>query len=84
MSGKTLSSVLLAAVILLVALALATVVPHSNPMISDLGYHTFCPFAPWSTLTLLLLAALGWVVRQYVNSQPVVSRPRSSIRTSKG
>jgi hypothetical protein len=38
--------------------------------ISDLGYRTLCPFAPWSTVTLLFLAGLAWVVRQHINSQP--------------
>jgi hypothetical protein len=39
--------------------------------ISDLGYRTLCPFAPWSTITLLFLAGLAWVVRKHINSQPV-------------
>ena len=42
---------------------------HSNPMVSVLGYHTLCPFAPWSTLTLLFLAGLAWVVRGYMKTQ---------------
>jgi hypothetical protein len=71
MARKTLSSIILACVILLVALAAATLVPFPNRMISDLGYYTLCPFAPYSTLTLLLLAGLGWVVRSYIASQPV-------------
>ena len=70
MSRKPLSSLIFAAVILLVVLAAATLLPYPNRMISDLGYYTLCPFAPWSTLTLLLLAGLGWVVRQYIDSQP--------------
>jgi hypothetical protein len=69
MSRQTLSSVLLAASILLLILAAATLVPYSSMMVSDLGYHTLCPFAPWSTLTLLFLAWLGRVVRQYVDAQ---------------
>jgi hypothetical protein len=69
MSGKTLSSLLLAAAILLLILAGVTLVPYSNPMVSDLGYHTLCPFAPWSTLTLLFLAGLAWVLRGYMNQQ---------------
>ena len=70
MSGKTLSSILLAATILLLVLAGVTLVPHTNPMVSDLGYHTLCPFAPWSTLTLLFLAGLAWVLRGYIKTQP--------------
>lgn len=70
MSRQTLSSVLLAATILLVIGAVATLVPSSSLTISDLGYRTLCPFAPWSTVTLLFLAGLGWIVRRYVESQP--------------
>lgn len=70
MSRKTLSSLILAAAILLAVSAVATVVPYSNKMMSDLGYYTLCPFAPWSTLTLMALAGLGWIVRSYIESQP--------------
>ena len=38
-------------------------------MVSDLGYYTLCPFAPYSTLTLLFVAALAWVVRRYIDNQ---------------
>lgn len=51
-------------------LAVATLAPFSNPMVSDLGYHTLCPFAPYSTLSLLFLAGLAWVLRGYINQQP--------------
>ena len=71
MSPKTLSSLLFAATILFAVLAAVTVVPYSTPMVSDLGYHTVCPFAPYSTLTLLFIAGLAWVVRGYINQQPV-------------
>jgi hypothetical protein len=70
MSRQTLSSVLLAVAILLAALAAATLVPFSSSMISDLGYYTLCPFAPWSTLALLLLAGISWVLRRYIDTQP--------------
>jgi hypothetical protein len=70
MSRQTLSSLLLAGIILLTVLAAATLIPSSSLMISDLGYRTFCPFAPYSTVSLLLLAALGWVVRKHIDSQP--------------
>lgn len=69
MSSTTLSSLLFAAMILFGVLGLVTLVPHSNQMVSDLGYHTLCPFAPWSTLTLLFLGWLAWIVRGYVNRQ---------------
>ena len=67
MSRKTPSSFLFAAAILFGVLALVTLTPHSNKMVSDLGYHTLCPFAPWSTLTLLFLGWLAWIVRGYIN-----------------
>jgi hypothetical protein len=70
MTRQTLSLVLLIGSILLAALAAATLVPYPNAMVSDLGYHTLCPFAPWSTLTLLFLAGVAWVVRQHVDVQP--------------
>jgi hypothetical protein len=69
MSRETLSSLLFAAVIVLMVLAAATLLPFSSLTISDLGYHTFCPFAPYSTLTLLFLAWLGWVIRKHINAQ---------------
>jgi hypothetical protein len=38
-------------------------------MISDLGYYTLCPFAPWSTLMLLLVAGLSWVLRGHIDAK---------------
>lgn len=73
MSRKTISALLLAAAILLALGAAVTLVPSSSLTISDLGYHTLCPFAPWSTLTLLFLAGLAWVVRQHIDRQPASS-----------
>ena len=70
MSRQTLSSLLLVCAILLAIGAAVTLVPSSALTISDLGYRTLCPFAPWSTVTLLFLAGLAWVVRQHINSQP--------------
>jgi hypothetical protein len=70
MSRQTISLLLLIAAIGLVIVAAATLVPYPNTMISDLGYHTLCPFAPWSTLTLLFLAGLAWIVRRHVDAQP--------------
>ncbi len=74
MSRETLSSFLFAAAILFGVLALVTLTPHSNKMVSDLGYHTLCPFAPWSTLTLLFLGWLAWIVRGYLNQQDKPTR----------
>jgi hypothetical protein len=70
MSRQTLSSFLLVCAILLAIGAAVTLLPSSALTISDLGYRTLCPFAPWSTVTLLFLAGLAWVVRQHINSQP--------------
>jgi hypothetical protein len=70
MSRQTLSSLLLVCAILLAIGAAVTLLPSSALTISDLGYRTLCPFAPWSTVTLLFLAGLAWVVRQHINSQP--------------
>ena len=69
MSRETLSSLLLIASVALILGGLATLIPHDNSMVSDLGYHTWCPFAPWSTITLLFLAFLAWAVRGYVRQQ---------------
>jgi len=71
MSRQTLTALLLAGTILFLILAAATLVPSSAPVISDLGYATLCPFAPWSTFALLFFAGLGWVIRRHVNSQPL-------------
>jgi hypothetical protein len=70
MSRQALTSLLLASAILLAVLAAVTLLPSSSLMISDLGYYTFCPFAPWSTLTLLFLAGMAWVVRRHIAAQP--------------
>lgn len=70
MSRQTLPSFLLAGAILFLALAASTVLPFSSKMISDLGYYTLCPFAPWSTFTLLFLAGLCEVLRRHINAQP--------------
>ena len=69
MSGQTLSSLLLAASVALLAGALVTLLPYSSRMVSELGYYTLCPFAPYSTLTLLFFAGLAWVVRGHINAQ---------------
>lgn len=71
MSRATLSPLFFSGAILFAVLAAVTLVPSSAPMVSDLGYRTLCPFAPWSTLTLLFLGWLAWVLRGYINRQPV-------------
>jgi hypothetical protein len=55
---------------LLVVMSLVTLVPYSTGNIrSDLGYNSLCPFAPWSTLTLLAGAGFAWLVRGYIRTQ---------------
>lgn len=69
MSRQTLSGVFLVSAVVFLVLALATLMPSSAPKISDLGYSTFCPFAPWSTLALLFFGWLSWTIRRYILAQ---------------
>ena len=70
MPKQNLLNMLLAVALLLVAGALVTLIPYSSTSIkSDLGYSSLCPFAPWSTLTLLFFAGVAWLVRAYVKAQ---------------
>src|SRR5579863_10339502 len=61
MSRPTLSFLFLASAVVFAVLAAATVIPFPSSMMSDLGYYTLCPFAPWSTLMLLFVAGISWV-----------------------
>jgi hypothetical protein len=70
MPRQTLSLVLLTVSILFLALALVTLLPFPSSKMSDLGYSALCPFAPWSTLVLLLLGGVTWVVRSHISSRP--------------
>jgi hypothetical protein len=70
MSRQNLSTVLYSFAIAMLVGAAVTLVPHDSLQLSDLGYHTFCPFAPWSTITLLVLAGLGWVIRRHIENLP--------------
>jgi hypothetical protein len=58
---------LLILTLLLIGLAVVTILPSSGARINDLGYGSICPFAPWSTLGLLLGAGLVWAIRQYLD-----------------
>jgi hypothetical protein len=69
MSRQTLGSLFLAGAVVFIALAVATLLPFSASLISDLGYYTLCPFAPWSTLMLLFLAAIFWMLRRHIAVQ---------------
>ncbi len=67
---QKLLNILTAVTVLLIVAAGVTLLPFSsNNIRSDLGYSSLCPFAPWSTLTLLLFAGLAWLVRAYVKTQ---------------
>lgn len=66
MSKKQIAIGLLIVVFVLVGLALITVLPLAATKPNDIGYVSTCPFAPWSTLVLLLGAGVAWIVRQYI------------------
>lgn len=63
---KPSSTILLGLVALFVGLAVLTLLPFTAPKANDLGYMSMCPFAPWSTLALLLVAGVIWAIRQYL------------------
>ena len=65
MSKKTIGAVLLVPVIAAAGASVATLIPWSAPHKNDLGYLSLCPFAPWSTLMLAMVAGVLWVVRGY-------------------
>jgi hypothetical protein len=66
MSDKNRDTILLALIFVLPGLAAVTLLPFSGAKTNDLGYSSLCTFVPWSTLTLLLAAAVIWVLRQYL------------------
>lgn len=57
---------LLALVVVLAAAAVGTLLPFAASKPNDLGYVSACPFAPWSTLALLVVAAVIWAIRRYL------------------
>jgi hypothetical protein len=69
MSRQTLSFLFLAGAVVFLILAVATLMPFPTSMISDLGYYTLCPFAPWSTLMLLFLGGICWALRRHIGAQ---------------
>jgi hypothetical protein len=69
MSRQSLSFLLLASAVVFLALAIATLLPFPSLILSDLGYHALCPFAPWSTLMLLLLGGISWALHRHVKAQ---------------
>jgi len=66
MTKDQVSNSLLILTLLLVLTALLTLIPFSAAKMNDLGYHSMCPFAPWSTLALLAAAGVVWIIRGYV------------------
>jgi hypothetical protein len=63
---RTSNTMLLGLVVLFVGLAVLTLLPFTAPRANDLGYMSMCPFAPWSTLSLLVVAGVIWAIRQYL------------------
>jgi len=67
MEKQKLQAVLLGLAAVLAVSGLLTLVPVASTRDkSDLGYYALCPFAPYSTLTLLGLAGVAWVMRSYL------------------
>jgi len=67
MSEKNRSTVLLILIIILIGLSAWTMLPSSaTTKVNDLGYVSVCPFAPWSTLALLLAAGFVWAIHRYL------------------
>ena len=71
MSRGTMCSLLLIAAVFFGVMAIVTLIPYQTRMMSDLGYFSMCPFAPWSTLTLLMLGGVCWSVRKHIKGLPV-------------
>jgi hypothetical protein len=63
---RTSNTILLGLVVLFVGLGVLTLLPFTAPRANDLGYMSMCPFAPWSTLSLLVVAGVIWAIRQYL------------------
>ena len=70
MAGKFRNQILLVAIYGLAGSAVWTLLPLSASRVNDLGYFSACPFAPWSTLLLVMLAAGLYVLRQYFLTSP--------------
>jgi len=63
---KPFNTILFGLALLFAGLAALTLLPFTAPRQNDLGYTSMCPFAPWSTLALLVVAGVIWAVRQYL------------------
>ncbi len=69
MAANTRNQALLIAAYLLVGGAVLTLIPSDVKIVSDLGYHSLCPFAPWSTLIALIVAGVLAAFRSYLMSR---------------
>ena len=65
MAPKTRDQALLVVVYVFLGSAILTLIPSDTNIVSDLGYHSLCPFAPWSTLLSLLGAGITCAFRSY-------------------
>jgi hypothetical protein len=65
MAPQTRHQALLIVVYVFLGSAVLTLIPSDAKIVSDLGYHSLCPFAPWSTLLSLLGAGLVAAFRSY-------------------
>ena len=66
MSRDQAANSLFGVAVLLAMAGLLTLIPSSAAKMNDLGYHSLCTFAPWSSLALLVAAGVAWMVRGYV------------------
>ncbi len=71
MSEKTRNLGLQILIWILALAAAITLLPVGARKPNDVGYFSLCPFAPWSTLALLLAAGVIAAIRQYL----VTTRP---------
>lgn len=71
MSAKTRNTLLAVVMYIFAGLAVWTLLPlPPAAKANDFGYAGACPFAPWSTLALLVVAGLIWAVRAYLITLP--------------
>ena len=66
MRDETRNLSLLILIWILLATAAVTLLPIPAERANDFGYNSACPFAPWSTLALLVVAGLTAAIRQYL------------------
>lgn len=69
MPPHTRNRVLLALAYLFAGAAILTLIPAPARIKNDLSYFSLCPFAPWSSLLLLVAAGLFGALRTYMVSR---------------